>query len=229
MNGETEAKQGSSLLLTVISALALPVCYVLSWGPVGSLVQRWQIECRPVENAYYPIEWAVMHCPGAYEPLYWYWNRFAFLRPDPDSRARQLVYTLDPGMEGAESPIQSPEPNAVFADSDDFQNFVPGPEIEVTCQIQAINGARRHEDGEERKRELINTSENLRRIPKFGRNLGFSTRRHSRTSRNLKCRPRPAAGVSFEQERIRLSADYRRHSMNTICVICGIESGIAAK
>jgi len=93
MPAEPETRTASSLLLTVIAALALPVCYVLSWGPVPALARRWDLACEPLQIVYFPIGWVAWNCPGAYEPLKWYWERFDSLRLGPHDRARQLIYT----------------------------------------------------------------------------------------------------------------------------------------
>jgi hypothetical protein len=94
MHGESEAERESRLgqwLLGIASTgLWLPVLYVLSWGPVGALSQRYGLLCSTLDVGYAPIGWVVETVPGTYEPLSWYWHQFDFLRPNPDDIARPL-------------------------------------------------------------------------------------------------------------------------------------------
>ena len=91
---ERESHSGSWLVAGAAVAL-LPVLYVLSWGPIGALSERYSLLCTTLDVAYPPIGWVTETFPETYEPLTWYWRQFDFLRPNPDDRARQLIKTSE--------------------------------------------------------------------------------------------------------------------------------------
>jgi hypothetical protein len=163
MPAEPEAKPGA--IPAIAAAVALPLLYVLSWGPVGALAQRWQFGCTPLEIVYYPIRWSAFNCPGAYEPLKWYWERFDFLRPDPSYRARDLIYASEPCRDEAEAPPPNSAPDPEVADSEDEQSIRCG-EYPGSAADEAGVGFRGGDDALD-TRELINTSENLRLAPEI--------------------------------------------------------------
>jgi hypothetical protein len=125
----TGKKSNRKLMLAIVARLTLPVVYVLSWGPIGSIAVSHAALGAMTATAYAPVTWFENNTPLS-TPLRWYWDLYSPIRPD-----------------NADSPVQWPEPTASFVISDDMQYFPPGPECKLTRQVQAIEEYARRQQG----------------------------------------------------------------------------------
>jgi hypothetical protein len=85
-SAENEPRAPSGMVGVVAAGLLLPILYVLSWGPVGALTERYGLQSTALEVGYAPIDWVVDKSPEAYGALDWYSRQFDFLKPKSDVR-----------------------------------------------------------------------------------------------------------------------------------------------
>ncbi len=187
MPAEAESKRESWLAYATVALVLFPSLYAISWGPVASLAENHAIFCEIAGTAYAPMKWLECNTPLS-SPLGWYWDLFSSLRPALPSAyygvGRPLQY-FPPGPEfKLTRQVEAIEEykRRQQADITADEPIEAGQGVEEAAIRRVAkpgtnedDGAAVRDDGADarRTRELINTSENLRRVPGLWEKVWF--------------------------------------------------------